>query len=305
MYKITFKTALVLLLLGSLAACGTVKEVLDIGASDKLAKYDHEADMAAWKQRRDTGLRKPYGWLSLVGLLWLEPGENRVGNSVNNDIILKSGPASWGLINVTDKQVTFKTSSDLVTVNGEFLNEVELIADIDGEPNIVTSGSTQFHLIKRGEYALRVKDSEAPTLVNFAGLDYYPVDKNWRIEGEFTPAKDGEVIQISNVLGQLEDSKLAGSIEFELGGRTYRLDAIDSDDDLFVLFADRTNGRGTYGAGRFVYTDLAVDGRVTIDFNKAYNPPCAFTDYSTCPLPPPQNRLPVAVTAGEKEYTQH
>lgn len=305
MYKTCFRFTLVLSLILSLLACSTVKEVLDFGDDENVALYDHVADVESWKQRREESLRKPYGWLSLVGLFWLEPGENRIGSSIDNDIILKAGPARWGVISVDGDTVRFKAHSEVVKVSGELVADVELIADVDGEPNIVTAGSTQFYLIKRGSYALRVKDSQSPVLVNFAGLDYYPVDESWRIEGKFIPAKEGEVIQISNVLGQLEGSKLAGTVEFERGDRTYRLAALDEDDRLFFLFADRTNGSGTYGAGRFIYTELPKDGRVIIDFNKAYNPPCAFTDYSTCPLPPPQNRLPVEVLAGEKEYNQY
>ncbi len=305
MSRLNIKYPLLSLLLVFLAACSSVKEVLDIGADENTTAYDHSVDVAAWKQRRDASLRKPYGWLSLVGLLWLEPGENTIGSSADNDIILNAGPARWGVINVDEDSIRFTALSEQVTVDGAVSADIDLIADVYGQPNIVAAGSTQFYLIKRGSYALRVKDSESPIRVNFEGLDYYPVDENWRIEGKFIPADDGATIKISNVLGQLEDSKLAGTVEFEIDDRTYRLAAIDEGDKLFFLFADRTNGRGTYGAGRFIYTALPQDGRLVIDFNKAYNPPCAFTDYSTCPLPPPQNRLPIALTAGEKEYSQH
>ncbi len=305
MRRINLKLPLLSLLIIFLTSCASVKEVLDIGGEENTVNYDHSADVEEWKQRRDASLRKPYGWLSLVGLLWLEPGNNTVGSSADNDIILKAGPAHWGVINVSKDAVSFTALSEAVTVDGVTSANVQLVADVDGKPNVVSSGSTQFYLIKRGSYALRVKDSKSPIRVDFEGLDYYPVDENWRIKGKFIPADEGAVIKISNVLGQLDDSKLAGTVEFEIDDRTYRLAAIDEGDKLFFLFADRTNGRDTYGAGRFIYTELPENGRLNIDFNKAYNPPCAFTDYSTCPLPPPQNRLPIAVTAGEKEYTQH
>jgi len=296
--KIVFSLAF----LGLLAGCSTVNEAPDPELADDLVVFDHAVDVADWKQRRLERLEQPYGWLSLVGLLWLEPGENTIGSAAENDVVLKAGPDHWGTIIVDGESVRFITASDQVTVDGESVDEVKLIADVDGKPNIVISGTTQFYLIERGSYALRVKDSEAATRVDFLGLDYYTVDESWKFEAKFVPAAEGATIPISNVLGQLDDSPLAGTLEFVRDGKTYHLDALDEGDVYFFIVADRTNGHGTYGAGRFIYTGLPVNGRVTIDFNKAYNPPCAFTEYSTCALPPPQNRLPIEVTAGEKEY---
>lgn len=299
---LNFKTIAATALMIMLAACSTVplEEVAE--TPELTVPVDHSVDVAAWKSARIDRLQQPFGWLSLVGLLWLEPGENTIGSAASNDIVLKSGPSHWGTIVLDGDAIRFITASDQVTVDGKRVAEVELIADVNGTPNVVISGTTQFFVIKRGSYALRVKDSESPVRVDFAGLDYYPVDESWKFDAKFTPAPEGATIPISNVLGQLDDTPLAGTLEFEKDGKKYSLLALVQSGRYFFIVADRTNGHGTYGAGRFIYTDFAVNGRVSIDFNKAYNPPCAFTEYSTCSLPPPQNRLPIAVTAGEKEY---
>ncbi len=299
---LSFKIIAVTVLLSLLAACSTLPEESPVDTPEVTMPYDHAADVAGWKQARIDRLEEPFGWLSLVGLLWLEPGENKIGSAASNDIVLKSGPSQWGTVFLDGDSIRFVAASDQVTVDGKRVDEVQLIADVNGEPNIVISGTTQFFVIKRGSYALRVKDSQSPVRVDFAGLDYYPVEESWKFNAKFTPAAEGATIPISNVLGQLDDSPLAGTLEFEKDGVQYSLLALVQDDKYFIIVADRTNGRGTYGAGRFIYTKLAENGRVIIDFNKAYNPPCAFTEYSTCSLPPPQNRMPIAVTAGEKEY---
>lgn len=299
---LSVKIITVTVLLSLLVACSTTPRE-NVEKTPKVkAPYDHAADITDWKKTRIERLQQPFGWLSLVGLLWLEPGENTIGSAASNDIVLQSGPSSWGTIMLDGDSIRFIPASDEVTVDGKRVDEVQLIADVNGKPNLVISGTTQFFVIKRGSYALRVKDSQSPVRVDFVGLDYYPVDESWKFDAKFIPAPEGATVPISNVLGQLDDSPLAGTLEFEKDGKEYSLLALDQGDQYFVIVADRTNGRGTYGAGRFIYTELAEDGRVNIDFNKAYNPPCAFTEYSTCSLPPSQNRLPIAVTAGEKEY---
>ncbi len=305
-HLLMFKSILSALVLIALTACSTmsnIKETLMPVAEASQADINaHKLAIEGWQQRRVERLKQPYGWLSLVGLFWLEPGENTVGSGIGNDIVLNAGPEHWGTVIVNDDEVRFLTANDLVTIEGQHQDEVKLIADVDGDSNVVEAGTTQFYLIKRGSYALRVKDSAAPGRTKFVGLDHYPIDVDWKVEGKFIPAEKGDTIPISNVLGQLDDSTRAGTFEFNRDGKTYRLDALDAGDQYFFLFADKTNGHGSYGAGRFIYTDLAEDGHLSVDFNKAYNPPCAFNEYSTCPLPPPQNRLPLAINAGEKDF---
>jgi len=195
-----------------------------------------------------------------------------------------------------------------LTINGGPAVPTDLLVDTSKSPTIVGSGTLSFYVIERASFALRIKDSRAPTLLAFAGVDNYPIDADWRVDGRFLPVGADETIEIPNVQGQIERLPVAGIVEFELGGQNHRLLGLGQKDSdaLWFLFADRTTGRETYGAGRYLYSDGGPrNGRLILDFNKAYNPPCAFTDYATCPLPPPQNRLDLAVTAGEKKYAHH
>ena len=264
------------------------------------------AEIEDWRDRRNQRLASDNGWLTLVGLDWLQDGENRVGSAEDNDIRLGGGPDHWGTVSVDGDEIRFVPAPGApVTVDDATVDEAVLVADSQGQPTVVASGDLSFYVIERGSYALRVKDKQAPTRVNFTGVEVYPADESWRYEARFLPAEPGTTIDIADVLGRMEPMPVLGSVEFERDGRVYRLLGLaeEGSDSLWFLFADRTTGRETYGAGRFLYSDgMPEDGRVVVDFNKAYNPPCAFTDYSTCPLPPQQNRLDLAVTAGEKAY---
>lgn len=266
----------------------------------------HEAQILDWREKRHERLADKDGWLTLVGLEWLRAGENRVGSGSASDIRLPGGPPVWGTIVVDGDSLTFLPAvTDSVTINGKSATESVLVADNAGDPTVVRSGNLSFYVVFRGSYALRVKDTHAPTLLAFTGVDNYPIDSSWRFEARVIPADEGQTIEIANVLGQIESMPVGGTVEFERDGKTYRLLGLKEPgtDALWFLFADRTNGRETYGAGRFLYSDdKPENGRVVVDFNKAYNPPCAFNDHSTCPLPPQQNRLDLAVTAGEKNY---
>ena len=274
--------------------------------NDEAAAY--EAGIADWRQRRHERLSSEDGWLTLVGLDWLDSGANRVGSAADNDIVLPGGPAHWGSVLVLGDEIRFQpTASPGVTVNGVPASETVLVADNQGEPTVVASGDLSFYVINRGSYALRVKDRNAPTLVQFTGIANFSIDRSWRFEARFIPAEPGRTIEIADVLGQVNLMPVLGTVEFERDGERYSLLGLAEEgvEALWFLFADRTNGRETYGAGRFLYSDgMPEDGRVVVDFNKAYNPPCAFTEYSTCPLPPQQNRLDLAVTAGEKGFHQ-
>ncbi len=268
--------------------------------------FDHGQEIRDWRESRSESLQRPTGWLSLVGLHWLQPGENRVGSAADNDIVLYGGAAHWGTIYLNGDEIRFTPVADAdVTAAGQPLaTSVPLVPDSQGEVTVVSSGTTQFYVIDRGSFALRVKDSEAPSRLNFTGLEYFPITPKWRIEAHFEPAEAGETIPIGNVLGQLNDNPKYGTAVFTLGERTYRLAAVGDQDSksLFFIFADKTNGRQTYGAGRFMYTGLPENGKIILDFNKSYNPPCVFNEYSTCPLPPPENRVAEAILAGEKMY---
>ncbi len=264
-------------------------------------------DLQEWKHWRIENLKKPFGWLSLVGMEWLHEGANTIGRSQDNRIRLSHGADRIGQFDYDGDRIFF-TPAPGVTVfaNGKRITET-IPAATDRQENTTkfTHDSFQFYVIERGKPAVRIKDSQAPTRTGFAGLEYFPADPKWRVKAKYTPYHPAKTIEIINVLGQLNEEASPGFVEFALDGTTYRLDVIDEgSDEYFIIFADRTNGRSTYGPGRFLYIKKPDENNETwVDFNRAYNPPCAFTDYSTCPLPPPQNRLRVFVTAGEKKYT--
>jgi len=267
---------------------------------------NHQAEVEAWRAKRHEALMLPDGWLTLVGLEWLADGESRIGSAPDNDIQLSGGPAYWGSVVLQNGQLHFTTPDpQKVKINGEPLTYTELIADTDGEPTVISSGTLSIHVIFRGSYALRIKDSQAKALQNFKGVDNYPIDESWYINGRFIPAGEGEVIEITNVLGQVNESPVFGTFEFDMDGTTHSLLGLGDADSkkLWFIFADRTTGHGTYGAGRYLYSeDMPQNGRLTVDFNKAYNPPCAFNPYSTCPVPPQRNRMDLLVLAGEKNF---
>jgi uncharacterized protein (DUF1684 family) len=267
---------------------------------------DYHQAIESWRANRHERLSRPDGWLTLVGLEWLKEGENRVGSATDNDIRLSGGPEHWGSVFLEGEQLRFVSQAgDRVLINGEPLAQGELICDNVGEPTVVESDTLSFYTIYRESYALRVKDTKAPALLNFAGVDNYPVDESWRINGRFIRAEKDAVIEIANVLGQISDLPVYGTFEFEMDGKTHRLLGLGDSHSksLWFIFADRTSGHGTYGAGRFLYSDaMPENGRLIVDFNKAYNPPCAFNPYSTCPLPPQENRMDLLVTTGEKDF---
>jgi uncharacterized protein (DUF1684 family) len=297
--------ALFLASLGMLCPIETVRA----SAAGDVASHlpaDYLEQIQDWRQRRHERLSSEDGWLTLVGLEWLEEGENLVGNLETSDIRIPGGPDLWGTVVVRGDALNFvPADSGDVTIGGAPAGETVLVADSQGEPTVVRSGDLSFHVISRESYALRIKNRKAPTLVAFEGVQNYQIDPSWRIQARFTPAPDGQTVEIGNVLGQLIPMSVFGTVEFERDGRSHRLIGLgeEGSESLWFLFADRTTGRETYGAGRFLYSDgMPENGRVVVDFNKAYNPPCAFNDYSTCPLPPHENRLDLAVMAGEKDY---
>jgi uncharacterized protein len=250
----------------------------------------------AWQKHRDAGLRSEKGWLTLVGLFWLKPGDNTIGSAPDNDFVLpKSVPAEFGRLHLADNKVTFTESSGTQKV----------LSFDQKNPDVVTAGSVSFFVIKRGDlFGIRVKDSASPALKNFEGTSFFPINPAMRFEAKLI--QDVKKIPILNVLGQTEMEESPGLVEFTHEGQTYRLRPIYEDTangkTLFFLFKDLTNKTSTYQAGRMLNVPLAVNGKVDLDFNRSYNPPCTFTPYATCPLPPKENHLPFAVDAGELRY---
>lgn len=272
------------------------------GDQSRLSQYEREA--MGWRERRHNRLTEPFGWLSLVGLEPLEQGRYRVGTDAANELPVTSGPPLWGALTVIGNRAWFdvEPGADVRIINGNGPS-VEMQTGGDHGPTFIEAGSMQLQLLDRGgKPVLRMRDSQASTRVDFAGLAYFPFNPDWRIEARWLPHPEGRTLLVANVLGELIHEPNPGMAEFEFQGRSYGLEAVDSGDQLFFILADRTSGRESYGLGRFLYSDLPEDGIVVLDFNRAYNPPCAFTEYSTCPLPPPENRLDVRIEAGELTY---
>ena len=277
--------------------------------SSAVSPQVHEQQIGEWRQSRHDRLASDNGWMTLVGLEWLQEGENRVGSSPDSTAKIPGGPADWGSIYLAGDELRFVPAAGSgVLVDGSEVSETVLVADSQGTPTLVSHGNLSFYVLFRESYGLRIKDTQAPALLSFTGVPDYNIQADWRYEARFIPAEPGETIEIGNVLGHLSSAPVYGYVEFERDGEVFRLLGLGEEDSesIWFLFADRTSGKETYGAGRFLYSDgMPVNGQLVIDFNKAYNPPCAFNDYSTCPLPPQENRLKLAVTAGEKDYHSH
>jgi uncharacterized protein (DUF1684 family) len=274
---------------------------------------EHQAAVDAWRQKRDADLRKPDGWLSLVGLYWLDEGDNVFGSAPENDIIYdgKGTPERIGVFTVAAGRVTVTPDPGVsVKTDSAGWTGGEMLTDGDGPPTALDLGPLRWYAIERERrLAVRLKDSTAGTLTEFAGVELYPLAANRRVAGRFRAYDPPREIEVPNIFGSLVMMKSHGAVEFDLDGASYSLVTWEDSDDplnLFTAFADSTNGRGTYGGGRFLWIDAPDEkGRLVVDFNRAYNPPCVFTEFATCPLPPRQNRLPLAIEAGERLYASH
>jgi uncharacterized protein (DUF1684 family) len=270
-----------------------------------------DADYAAQVERarrwREQQLTLPDGWLSLVGLYFLEPGANTLGSAQDNKIVLPRGPAHLGTVTLNDQG---ETRVSLNPAAGARIDDREalggrLIPEGRRAPTRVTCESLTFYVIERGgKMALRVKDSEAERRTKFAGIEYFPIDPSWRIEAEWVPFAREREVKIQNILGQEEAALVPGKAVFTREGRTFELLPLieGGDQPLMFVISDATSGDETYEAARFVFAEPPQRGKLVLDFNLSRNPPCAFTPFATCPLPPKENRLPIAVRAGEKKY---
>ena len=289
---------------------GVLMTPLAAGGEGSKKMNQHEKDVEAWRQQRVAKLKSDDGWLTITGLFWLEPGKNRLGSAADNtvDLPAHSAPAHAGVLELSNNQVTLIAAPGAaMTVAGKPVSQQALRSDVPGPADVVNLGDLRFFVIERdGRLAVRLRDLRSPRRDKFNGIETFPVRPEFRINAQFVPHPPGSQtgIPITNVLGKVSEMKSPGKLVFTLGGETLSLDAVQespTDTRLFILFRDSTAGKETYGAGRFLYSDgLPKDGHVIVDFNKAYNPPCALTPFATCPLPPPQNRLRVRIEAGEK-----
>ena len=273
------------------------------------------AEVEAWDGARIAALKDPNGWLNLEGLFWFKKGVNSFGSAKENelvydntafpkhlgDFIYEDGKVYWK--DAATEKITIKDNAGLVIANAETLN---LLTATEGKYLSQWKDFVWVVIQREDKVGVRFRNLKAKTLLEFKGIERFPVDARWRIKAKVIPQNQNPLM-IMNVLGQNTAQKHGGQLVFEIEGKTYRLDAIDEGGvRLFVTFADATTGKTTYGSGRFIELDKPdADGYTYIDFNKAYNPRCAFTEFATCPLPPPQNRMSIAIPAGEKKYGQH
>jgi uncharacterized protein len=255
------------------------------------AAVTYQSEITSWRQQREARLRADGGWLTVTGLFWLHEGPNSFGTDPKSDIVLPAGPPHAGIFDLRGGKVIAKLES----------GTRELRPDTD---DFASAGRQRLYVIDRaGRKGIRVKDPQSPYLRDFHGIEYFPPREDYRVVAHFVP--DPKKVPITNILGQTEPEDSPGYVVFQLQGREYRLRPVlddPSSPDLFFIFRDLTSEHETYGSGRFLDTPPPKDGQVLLDFNKAYNPPCAFTPYATCPLPPKENRLSVRIEAGEKKY---
>jgi uncharacterized protein len=269
----------------------------------------HDERILRWRERRVARLTGPDGWLSVVGLTWLDEDENVVGSDPSSRVILPGAeaPGRIGVIRVEQGAAvaSFGPGSG-VTHEGSPVRTLRMKDDSTGDPTVLRLGSLTFHVIRRGgELAVRIKDDQSPARKAFTGIDYFPIEPGWRAEAGFEPYEPARSVVVPTVLGSDETYALPGAVVFSHEGRSHRLEVFleEGETNLFVVFGDLTNGSETYGGGRFLYAPPpSEDGVVVVDFNQAYNPPCVFTPFATCALPLPQNKLPIRVEAGEKLY---
>jgi uncharacterized protein (DUF1684 family) len=263
---------------------------------------DFQSEIAAWRADREARLKAPDGWLSLVGLSWLKEGGNIAGSAPDARVQLPAkAPAQAGVFTLRGDTIEFTAAPGVQAIfNGKPARSALLRPDSE---DMLDVAGVKLLAIKRGRgYGIRVKDSDSPFRRSFTTLRWYPPKRDWVIQAKFVPYPQPRKIQFEATAGGKQDVISRGYVEFMRAGRNLRLAPVDEEGRLFFIFRDRAAGKTTYPAARFLYADAAKNGIVTLDFNKAYNPPCVFTPYSTCPLPPPENRLPIPVEAGEMMY---
>jgi uncharacterized protein (DUF1684 family) len=265
-----------------------------------------QQDMNEWKQKRINALTNDNGWLNLTGLYWLKPGKNYFGSDASNDLIYQHPemPKNAGYFILENHQVNWVSAKNIQTKIKDSLITTALLYE-EGNRNapLVALGKLRWNIIQRDDkIGIRLRDLNSPIVKKFKSCERCKDDSTWRLTARFEKKQENKLL-ITNVLGQTNEQASPGKLIFIIAGKEYQLDALVEGNELFILFGDATSGKGTYPAGRFLYVEMPdANGNTIIDFNKAYNPPCAFTIYATCPLPPKQNILPIAITAGEKDH---
>ncbi|MXY71280.1 MAG: DUF1684 domain-containing protein [Acidobacteriia bacterium] len=279
--------------LAMLLACGTP------------SPHDYAAEIEAWRIEREARLKADDGWLTLTGLFFLGEGDTSFGSSPQNDIELRAGPERSGIITLQGGRVSVRAvEGQTLLVDGRRVDAAQLWPYEGSDRPTITLGPLSLFCHESGDrMAMRLRDLESEIRREFTKLRWYPVDESFRISGRYVPHDEPRTVGLANNLGDVLTLRSSGSVALTVKGQALLLTAIDYDDRLWFVFSDLTSGSETYPAARFLYADIPdLDGMTTVDFNRAYNPPCAFNPYTTCPLPPPENRLQIRIEAGELDY---
>lgn len=287
-----------------IALCGLTLLAIVVNAQ---SNYQQAIDN--WHNKRIESLKAENGWLNLVGLFWLEEGKNTFGSDQQNNIVFPTGSiaAQAGYFERKGNTVKLIVADGAnITINGKPTKEATVFHPDSLRTPTAVAGNLKWTIIKRdNKIGIRLRDIKSPAIAEFKGVERFVVDSTWKVEATLQPAPKAS-IAITNVLGQTNEQQSPGKLLFTINGKQYSLDALEEGNELFIIFGDATSGKTTYPAGRFLYANMPdANGKTILDFNKAYNPPCAFTDFATCPLPPKQNILPIAIAAGEKDFGHH
>jgi len=271
----------------------------------KSESKEYKQSIHQWRSSRLKNLKAPGGWLNLAGLEWLKQGKNTIGSDSSHDAVFpEKAPAKVGEIYLEEGNIQFRPSPEVEIKhnNQPVKGTMSLQSDASGEATVLEHGSFRWFVIKRGEkYGIRLRDLESPLLDKLDSIPAFPVKPEWKIKATFIPHNPPKTMEMPNVLGDINEVESPGLLRFTYQGQQYTLHPTGSKESMFVVFGDETNAEETYGGGRFLVVSGPEDDNQTwIDFNKAYNPPCSFTPYATCPLPPRENVLPFKVLAGEK-----
>lgn len=279
--------------------------LVSIASFNIFAQSDYQSEIQKWREKRENELKADNGWLTLTNLAWLKEGKNTIGSAADNNVVLPAATASQiGIIEFKNGIASLSVNDGIDALgDGKKFQSIELKSDADGKPTLVQIGDVSFTLIKREDrYGIRVRDVNSPNRAKFTNLHWFPIDESYRVTADFEAYDVPKEIEIPNVLGGTFKMRSPGLLKFKLGGKDYSLEPVEEGDEYFIIFNDLTSRTTTYQPGRFLYSKKAKNGKVVLDFNQAYNPPCAFTEYATCPLPPAQNRLKTEIKAGEMRY---
>lgn len=293
------------------AAAGVIFLAADATRLSGDSEAAYKASVEKWRQQREARLRADDGWLTVAGLFWLHDGENKFGSDTSNDIVLPSpAPAEVGILELHDGKATVDVNRNVpVMVSGKRIKTAILRPDsdpaFDDKVDQITLGDLTLYIHASGSrYAVRLLDKNSRLRKVFAGLRWFPVDRSYRVVAQYVPYDKPKTVTVENIMGDFTPTEIPGHVSFELHGQAVRLDVESNapNPGLSITFRDATSGKETYGAARFLVTEEPKNGKVVLDFNEAYNPPCAYNPFTTCPLPTPENRLKVRIAAGEMTY---